>query len=148
MSLWPLTFPHARIDEHVWPNEPQEDAEVANRDGDDGSVSKQCRHGVGVVHADGSNSFQGRVAIEDRVRERHAPARVVRLLTVVNYDGVAGDEQAPGDSRADLADTANQDSHRAYLAKTHSDQSSGNARSSISYSSTNTAARCVSGRKT
>jgi hypothetical protein len=34
------------------------------------------------------------------------------------------------------------------LTKTHPDQSSGNALSPISYPSTNTAARCVSGRKT
>ena len=89
------------VDEHVRRHEPQEDAEVANHDGDDGS---QCRHGLGVVHADGSHSIQGRVAIEDRVGERHPAARGRRLLTVVKDDGVAGDEEAPCDCRADVAD--------------------------------------------
>src|SRR5712691_2261332 len=72
---------------------------------------------AGLVHANRFDSVQDRPAIEDRVGERHAATRGGRLLTVVNGDGMAGDEEPVRDGRADVADPADQSAHEMTLAR-------------------------------
>ena len=63
----------------------EEDAEVANGDGDDGSVGKaSATTASGWFTRTAATPVRGRAAIEDRVGECHAAARGGRLLTIVN----------------------------------------------------------------